>query len=361
MTILDLRTLLLVLVLVSFGCAALCVVLSRVNNRGGTLSALAWAEGMLGAGFALMALRGMLPEIATYLIANLLIVAGYGGHWLSVRRLTGQPFPWGWVVPVLAAVGGLQIWLTYLLPSLPGRIILISVVCSGIAVLIVWDAVRCRTVTRMLIVPHGVFAAMMLSRIWLSVVMPEPTTQPFLSSGPIQQAYFLGFLLVQLWMAQAMLWCIGMDWYREVAGAVAARAEAEERHLISETRLNGLMALESACIVFLDAEFRVVEASPSFCRLLEVGSSRDLTGETLLPYTAEEDRQRVALLHRALLEGQIGSYRVRKALRTHQGALVRVDLSLSPLPGQSLPAGRRGGFVAFCLPLTETEEICVPV
>lgn len=360
MTILDLRTLLLVLVLVSLGCAALCMVLSRVSNRRGTLSALAWAEGMLGIGFALVALRGVTPDIVTYVIANLLIVAGYGGHWLSVRRLVGQPFPWGWALPVLAAVGGVQIWLTYFLPSLPGRIILISLVCAGIAVLIVVDAVRCRAVARMLIVPHGVFAAMMLSRGFLAVMMPDPVIQPFLSSGPVQQGYFLGFLLIQLWMAQTMLWSIGMDWYREVAGAVAARVQAEERHLTSETRLSGLMALENACIVFLDAEVRVVEASPSFCRLLGVGSSRDLVGKTLLPYTAEEDRERVSLLHRALLDGQIGSYRVRKSLRTGQETQVRVDLTLGPLPGQALSAGHRGGFVAFCLPLTEAEELCVP-
>lgn len=353
MTILDLRTLLLVLVLVSFGCAALCVVLSRVSNRRGSLSALAWAECLLGAGFALVAVRGASPDVLTYIVANLLIVAGYGGHWLSLRRLTGQIFPWGWALPVLAAVAGLQIWLTYLLPSLPGRIILISLVCAGIAGLIVWDAIRCRTVTRMLIVPHAVFAAMMLSRVWLAVTMPDPATQPFLSSGPVQQGYFLGILLAQLWMAQAMLWSIGMDWYREVAGAVAARDQAEQSRRITDSRLSGLMALDAACIVFLDPETRVVEASPSFCRLLGVGSSRDLAGETLLPYTVEEDRERVALLHRALTEGQIGSYRVRKTLRTAQDAVVRVDMTVGPLSGKILPGDRAKGFVAFCQPLTE--------
>ena len=356
MAILDLRTLLLILVLVSFGCAALCIVLSRVSNRGGTLTALAWAEGLLGGGFALVAARGASLDVLTYVVANILIVAGYGGHWLSVRRLTGQRFPWDWAAAVLAAVAGLQIWLTFFTPTLSGRIILISLVCFLIALLIVRDAIRCQTVTRMLIVPHAIFAVMMLSRCWMAIITPTPAAQPFLSSGPLQQGYFLGILLAQLWMAQAMLWSIGMDWYREVAGAVAARTQAEERHQISEARLNGLMALDAACIAFLDPDFRVADASASLCRLLGVGSARDLIGETLQPYTVPEDRSRVALLHRAITEGQIGSYRVRKTLCTRQNAQVKVDLTLAPLPGGSK------GFVAFCLPLTDAEqpEACTP-
>lgn len=349
MVTLDLRTLFITLVVVCLTCAALTAGLSTINNRRGTLSALAGSEAMLGIGFGLIGLRNLVPDVGSILLANVLILGGLAGHWLTARRLFGLRFPLPMVLAVLGVTAAAQAWFTFGAPSLPSRIALVSAVCGLATGAVARDALRFRQRAGwVLVLPYALFTALMLVRAGSVLLDPMAEAMPFLYSGDVQATYVMLTLVLQLWMVLGLLWSLGMDWYSEVAGAIQSRIRSEDQLRHSESRLRGLLALDSACIAFLDPAGRIVDANPALCRLLGLSGRRDLIGTTLSSYTLPEDRERETLLHRALVDGQIRSYRIRKHFQTGAGWPISTDLMVAPLRADS--DGHLTGFVVLGLP-----------
>ncbi len=115
-------------------------VLMAVNQPGRTeLATRAWTRGILlyAIGFTGMALRDKIPDLLSIVLANTILVAGYGELLFGLRLFFHHPASRRWqfisLVPLVAGF----LWFTYVQPSLSGRVMISSiylcVVCFRIA------------------------------------------------------------------------------------------------------------------------------------------------------------------------------------------------------------------------------------
>ena len=124
--------------------AGLLLLLTWLQNRSVAALALWGGAFTLGAsGFALITLRGVIPDIWSIVIGNGVLAASYGIGWLGVRRFEGRPL----VVP--AALAGAAIWFAacaidefYAKPH--ARVALIVAIVAGYTLLNAWEFYRGR-------------------------------------------------------------------------------------------------------------------------------------------------------------------------------------------------------------------------
>lgn len=92
-----------------------------------------WAIGATanGAGFVLLALRGVVPDLLSMVLGNTLLIVGMVWLYLGNRTFRGcrNEFPWYWLLTVLSAVS--LAYFTYLSPNLEARIITLSVAAAA--------------------------------------------------------------------------------------------------------------------------------------------------------------------------------------------------------------------------------------
>ena len=91
-----------------------------------------WARGAsaVAMSYLLFILKGVLPDALTVVVANVLMVGGHAQVWRGSLRFAGLPPRTAWELAAagVALVG--SVWLTYLLPDQPMRIVLISGVAA---------------------------------------------------------------------------------------------------------------------------------------------------------------------------------------------------------------------------------------
>ena len=127
---LDIRTLIFVAMLSSILLAIGLQFVSRVIVRDPAFRLWTIGATATGAGFVLLALRGLIPDLFSFVIANTLLAAGASWQYLGNRVFQGKrrQFPWyGWLIGATAI---LFVVFTYLMPSLSARIFIISAVLS---------------------------------------------------------------------------------------------------------------------------------------------------------------------------------------------------------------------------------------
>lgn len=123
---LDFRTLSFLAMVSSLLLAAGLQLVQRTSARAPGLPE--WTLGLCAAAvaYALLALRGMVPDLISIVAANTLLIMGVVWLYLGNRsfRGLGNEFPWYWVVA--AATAALLGYFTYWTPSLPARIVTLS-------------------------------------------------------------------------------------------------------------------------------------------------------------------------------------------------------------------------------------------
>lgn len=126
MSLLDMRTLVILTMVANFVFAA--IILAVRHMAPGEASVRRWAQGAIacGAGGVLVVLRGVIPDLLSVIAANVLFAWGYASLYLGSRHFfrmpTGPRIDW-----LLGALVGITfIPLTYVMPSLEIRVIVIS-------------------------------------------------------------------------------------------------------------------------------------------------------------------------------------------------------------------------------------------
>ncbi len=87
-----------------------------------------WARGaaMGVAGNALLMLRTVIPDLLSIVVANAVLIMGTGYLYLATRSLLGLSRPASWPWLLMAASLPPQMWFTYVQPSVPARIVAVS-------------------------------------------------------------------------------------------------------------------------------------------------------------------------------------------------------------------------------------------
>lgn len=126
MTSLDIRTLSFLAMLSSLLLAVGLLLVNRVICKEASLRLWAMGASANGVAFVLLALRGVVPDLLSIVLANTLLVVGsawlYRGNCAYQGRKNGAP--WYWLVVAVSAV--LLVYFTYLAPSLSARIAVLS-------------------------------------------------------------------------------------------------------------------------------------------------------------------------------------------------------------------------------------------
>jgi diguanylate cyclase (GGDEF)-like protein/PAS domain S-box-containing protein len=129
---LDIRTLSFIAMLTSVLLAAGLLLVNRIIANDPSLRL--WSRGatLCSAGYILFVARGAVPDLFSIVVANTLLILGTGWLYLGNRQYFDlrRERPWYWV---MAAVGAAAIfYFTYLAPSLPARIVVLSVATASI-------------------------------------------------------------------------------------------------------------------------------------------------------------------------------------------------------------------------------------
>lgn len=105
------------------------VLLFMLYPRGATLGGAGiWSLGLgfVVLGNVLIALRGEIPLAFSVVVANSALVFGFGALWLGCARFLGRRERWGSVGLLVVVTAAALIPLTYVWPSVSGRILVVS-------------------------------------------------------------------------------------------------------------------------------------------------------------------------------------------------------------------------------------------
>ena len=201
---LDIRTLSFVATLSSLLLALGLYLVSRVIAKDPSLRL--WSTGAIatGAGFILLALRGVIPDLFSIVAANTLLAAGAAWQYLGNRTFQGRKseFPWYWLLMVGTCAA--FYYFTYLAPSLSARIVIISAVVAAIrlasAFILLRPSVSDDKVVRLFVAgAYLVTAAFLGARAVINLFM-GPADQNFMAAAnPIQTfalVFEIGFTVV---------------------------------------------------------------------------------------------------------------------------------------------------------------------
>lgn len=212
---LDIRTLTFNLLLFAlvFAVGMYLVQRSQPGVRGLRWWAAANAVG--GVGFMLLSLRGAIPDFLSIVVANSLLLAALFCFHEGIARFLRMPNRMPWLGPLLVTILALLLFrYAYILPSLPTRIVVVTLLTSIPAVM----AARLLTLdlppklrssywfTASAFIQFAVFS---LGRAAYTLATPPAD---LMSAGPVHALYFLSifFLLVvatfgSLWMTTVFL------------------------------------------------------------------------------------------------------------------------------------------------------------
>ncbi len=170
------------------------------TRQGGTRAVGAWGAGLLmvGAGYAGLALRGVLPDFLSITVANTLLMAANLLFYRSVRIFMDRPVHDPFGAAALAATAVIVFVYSEISPNLQMRILFVSAVG---AVLFARNAMELRTGVpaevrsshRFMQVVYWVVAALLAARFAANLVQPSAG---LMEPSASQSAFFLGVLLI---------------------------------------------------------------------------------------------------------------------------------------------------------------------
>lgn len=240
---LDIRTLSLVSVLFALLFGVGLAAFSGQQRRFKGLSAIAIGDFCLAGGFALIALRGHVPDMLSIVAANALILAGFALYLEGVLRFREQPSFLRWTGPLLLVVLlPLLRYYTLVEPDVSARIVWLSSFLAALSALCALRLLKAKQddpflPRLMTAAPFALFAAFSVVRaLWTNGAAPLPS---FLEAGHV---HALAFLLADCLL---MLSSFGFLWMTSARLELELRQEARTDQL---TRLYNRRALQEAAV-----------------------------------------------------------------------------------------------------------------
>jgi diguanylate cyclase (GGDEF)-like protein len=209
----DLRFFLSAISIIAF-LQAVAFVIARRSNRTNT-SLGWWCVGLvlIGLGNGGLALRGLIPDALSIIVANTLLVASYVPIYAGLRKMRGMPVPtvdgFGWAITLAVAVA--MGWFSMVVHDLAVRIIALQLAATVLTGRIAMEVgVHSRG-------PLGTPATQILTALWwflcimsaITVIMTASQgerTQDFLQAGPPTSVFLAVAPLLALAIPLVVLW-----------------------------------------------------------------------------------------------------------------------------------------------------------
>ncbi len=263
----------------------------------------------------LIALRGLIPDFVSIIVANVLIIFGTILLLIGLERFVGREGPQlqNWLY--LVAFSGVQAYFMYVDPNLHARNINMAVGLIVLCGQLAWLMLG-RTGPDMRNVTRGaglVFVAFCVTNIGrIAVTLGEQTSQDLFRSSPPDTLAILAYALLYMLLTFALLLMVGRYLQRELRRDIAEREVAEARAKDSEARFAAAFhAVPDAIILSSFPDGRIIEVNDGFADLS--GYTRDeALGETAVELRLWHDNdERDALLRDLARDGAVSERECR--------------------------------------------------
>jgi len=264
-----------------------------------------WSLGAVqaGAGFLLIALRHLVPELFSIVLANTLIATGFAWLLFGLRDALGLPRGPRWDIVAGALVVPSFAYFTFAAPDLGARIVIISVVLAalglGAACLLLFSSAARRDADRAVLVGVGLawlaFALVTLSRAALTAFAP-PSGDFMLVTALIHKLAFVAILLLHVVLSLGLPYLVAARTERALR---ASRTRLGE----SESRLRLLIDHAPIALALFDRDMRYLALSRRWREYFEIGE-REVIGHShydVFPALREEWKD----AHRRGLVGEV--------------------------------------------------------
>lgn len=329
----DVRTLALLLAVVLVLATAVYTALWLQGAGGGASGFWGLAHGIGIAGYVLVALRDVVPDVAAITLANTAIMAGALLLVKGIHTHLGRRYPDSWAIAGLLAFAAAFAYFTHIEPDLGIRIILIAGL--GAAVLI-WGGVV------LLAQPRGArgwvhvytavafFVVAAVNGLRVYVLTEGPGADALIAASTLHAYSFAVVLLAVVAWTLGFFWMIAQGLRQDLAEEVAVRRAQEQSLRESEQRFRAIFATAATGIAFSDPNGDIIEANEAFAQLVGY-VPEDLVGRNFIEITHPTDREASAQLHQDLIHSHEDHRRLEKRYATPAGDTVWVDLTVSAI------------------------------
>lgn len=206
--ILDIRTLLIVHVVVAIALALLMVFFWRGHRDTPGLAQWTLGATLIGLGVLGAALRGVVPDVLSIVAANAVGIVGLAAFWIGIRLFYGRPARWPGALLGAAGVAGFLVYRTYVVDDISSRIVVVSAALSigcGLCAYELWRGSSRRFLSPAMLAAllFGLVAASAAFRAVSTIVVPpEPD---LFAPSLVQSAYFLVSLVSKILIILALL------------------------------------------------------------------------------------------------------------------------------------------------------------
>jgi signal transduction histidine kinase len=234
----DIRTLFIAHSLVSVALAALMIVFWRGRRSMPGLGEWTLATTFLGLTILGGALRGVIPDWLSIVVANMVGVAGAGAFWNGIRRFDGRAARWPVVLAAAIGIAAFTAHHTYVVNEVLGRIVVVSAVLAVFWLLSARELLRgpARTLPGTAIPAAIIFALNALTLVFRSASTAwAPHAPELFAYSPAQVIHFLVSLISNILIVVALLMMAAQRLQRELEDrnaeldAALERAEAASR------------------------------------------------------------------------------------------------------------------------------------
>jgi signal transduction histidine kinase len=231
----DVRTLFVVHAVVSLTLAALMVVFWRAHRSMPGVAQWTLGTALLGLTILGGALRGVLPNLLSIVLANGVGVAGVAAFWNGIRLFAGRPARWLGPLVAIAGTAAFVAYRTYVVDDVLSRIVGVSAILAAGDFLCAYELVRgpARELRATAIPAAALFGLVGLTLAFRAVSTAMFPPEPNLFALTAAQAiHFLGSLVGNILIVVALLMMAAQRLQRQLearnADLEAARARAEE-------------------------------------------------------------------------------------------------------------------------------------
>lgn len=278
---LDIRTLSFVAMLTSLLLALGLQLVNRVIAKDPSLRVWALGATANGAGFVLLALRGVIPDVLSIVLANALLLSGAVCLYLGNRRFQGgqnEP-PWYWFV-VAGAVLALSYFM-YVVPSLTARIVVSSAATATILfpsafVLLHHGDSHDRVVRRVIAATYLATALVLVARAVVTPFMVAPGQDLMTVVSLIQALPFILGIVMSLVLA------IGLP--------LLVSGRMQRRLAESEIQLQGILESTADGILAVDRDGKILRSNRKFAEMWRIPQPllHSKNDEALLDYVVAQ-------------------------------------------------------------------------
>lgn len=289
-----------------------------------------WAMGATAVcvGFVLIALRSLIPEALSIVLANTLIVAGSAWHYIGNRTFQRKAggFPWyGWLTAAVAVAFAV---FTYVAPNLTARIALIS---GSLA------AIRLASALVLLSPPGGhetrvrqfVAGAYLVSAAFLAV----RTVQTLIAGTPSQDFLAMASLI----QSGALVFEIGLSVALAIGLPLLVFGRTHRLLLGAEQRYRSLLEESPAPLVVHDGT-TLLYVNQAAVVLAGARSADDLLGRSILDLVHPDFHQMAMERARLTVGSGVASHGSGMRLVRRDGTVIDIEIQNVPVSFDGKPA-----------------------